>query len=68
MTDERRIQELEKEVDDLKNAFQGYVDRRQQEEAQRLRTALVAAGGVILALGGFIWWEIVWPAINGIKN
>lgn len=68
MTDDKRIQELEQELDELKREFRGYVERKQQDEAQRLRTALVAAGGVILALGGFIWWEIVWPAINASKS
>ena len=37
---------------------------RQMNEAKRLRTALIGAGGIILALGGFVWAEIIWPVIN----
>lgn len=52
--------ELEKEFHDWKKA-------KQEEEARRLRTALIAAGGVILTLGGFVWAEVVWPAIKMIR-
>lgn len=64
MTDHDKIEELEKELDDLKKEFRNYVKTKQKEESQRLRTALMAAGGVILALGTFIWAEVIWPVIK----
>ena len=66
--DDKRAEELDEELDELRKEFRNYVQRKQQEEAQKLKTALVAAGGIILALGSFIWWEIVWPVINGGKQ
>lgn len=64
MNEEQRIKELEEELTELRNEFHKYVDQKQKEESQRLRTALMAAGGVILALGSFIWVEIIWPVIK----
>ncbi len=64
MTEEQRIKELEKELEDLRNEFHSYVETKRKEESQRLRTALMAAGGIILALGSFIWVEIIWPVIK----
>ena len=64
MTEEQRIKELEAEIVDLRNEFHSYVEQKRKEESQRLKTALMAAGGVILALGSFIWVEIVWPVIK----
>ena len=64
MTEEQRIKELEQELVELRNEFHNYVDQKRKEESQRLRTALLAAGGIILALGSFIWVEIIWPVIK----
>lgn len=64
MSEEQRIRELEEELTELRNEFHSYVDQKRKEESQRLRTALMAAGGIILALGSFIWVEIVWPVIK----
>ena len=63
--DDKKAKELEEELNELRKEFHEYVRRKQREEAQRLKTALMSAGGIILALGSFIWWEIVWPVING---
>lgn len=62
--EQERIEELEQEIEDLRKEFHEYVERKSKEESQRLRTALMAAGGVILALGSFIWVEIIWPVIK----
>lgn len=59
---------LRKELDDLKREFHDYKTLRQHEELKRLRTALVAAGGIILALGAFLWWEILWPTIKAVRT
>lgn len=64
MNEEQRIKELEDELTELRNEFHSYVDQKRKEESQRLRTALMAAGGIILALGSFIWVEIIWPVIK----
>lgn len=64
MNEEQRIKELEDELTELRNEFHNYVDQKRKEESQRLRTALMAAGGIILALGSFIWVEIIWPVIK----
>lgn len=64
MTEEEKIKVLENELDTLRNEFHSYVESKRKEEAQRLRTALMAAGGIILALGSFIWVEIIWPVIK----
>lgn len=64
MTEEQRIKELEAEIIDLRKEFHDYVDQKRKEESQRLRTALMAAGGIILALFSFIWVEIIWPVIK----
>lgn len=64
MNEEQKIENLEKELEDLRNEFHSYVDQKRKEESQRLRTALMAAGGIILALGSFIWIEIIWPVIK----
>lgn len=57
-------EQLEKELEELKAEFHAYKAERREEENKRLRTALIAAGGVILAMGGFVWWEIIWPVIK----
>lgn len=59
-----RIRRLEEELTSMKVAFDAYKMERQKEESKRLRTALIAAGGVIMALGSFVWMEIVWPVIQ----
>ncbi len=67
MNDDQKIQILENQIEELKTEFHSYVDQKRKEESQRLRTALMMAGGVILALGSFIWAEIVWPVIKAGK-
>lgn len=67
MNDDQKIQILENQIEELKSEFHNYVDQKRKEESQRLRTALMMAGGVILALGSFIWAEIVWPVIKAGK-
>ena len=61
-------EQLEAEIEALEKKFDAYVNLKNQEERQRLRTALMAAGGVILALGSFLWWEVIWPALKGIQK
>lgn len=63
MTD-KRVEDLEKELDDLRKEFRGYVEKKRHEESQRMRTALMAAGGIIMILGTFIWTEVIWPVIR----
>ena len=64
MTDDEKIKVLENELDTLRQEFHSYVNRKRMEESQRLRTALMAAGGIIIALGSFVWMEIIWPVIK----
>lgn len=64
MNEEQKIKDLEKELENLRNEFHSYVEAKRKEESQRLRTALMAAGGIIIALGSFIWVEIIWPVIK----
>lgn len=81
MSDEQRIRDLEKELSTEKDTvkklqenltaldkkFEGYVKEQQDLESKRLRTALIWAGGVILALGSFIFSEVIWPVIKAGK-
>lgn len=67
MNDEEKIKILENQIEDLKTEFHNYVAEKRKEEGQRLRTALMMAGGVILALGSFIWAEVIWPVIKAGK-
>lgn len=60
----RTNEELERELEKLKEEFHAYRQKRQEEESKRLRTALIAAGGIILAMGGFLWSELIWPVIK----
>ena len=80
--DESRVKNLEAEIERLrKDLSEERVQRenlekewsndrelRQMNEAKRLRTALIGAGGIILALGGFVWAEIIWPVINAGRS
>lgn len=61
---ENQIKSLDQKYKDLAKEFEEYVDEKRKEESQRLKTALMAAGGVILALGTFIWADIIWPVIK----
>jgi len=64
---ERLRKELSEERAQRENLQREWVadkELRQANEAKRLRTALIGAGGIILALGGFVWAEIIWPVIN----
>lgn len=56
---------LDTELNVLNDKFDTYISQKQQEEAQRLRSALIWAGGLIIALGGFMWSEVIWPLIKG---
>lgn len=62
---------LEEEIADkkaLEQEFHDYVRGEREKENKRLRTGLIAAGGVILALGSFVWWEILWPAVESTRG
>lgn len=67
MNEDEKIRILENEIEVLRAEFHNYVDQKRKEESQRLRTALMMAGGIILALGSFIWVEIIWPVIKAGK-
>ena len=62
--DERRVKELEEEMSALKAAFDGYVKSKQEEEAKKLRTALLWTGAIIIAMSTFIFNEILWPILK----
>lgn len=62
--DERRVVELEKELATLRQEFNNYVKEKEKEESRKIRTALLWAGAVIIALASFIWSEIMWPIIK----
>ena len=78
MTDEQKIRDLERELaqekqtsievkkhlEELEERFDKYVSHQKELENRRLRTALIWAGGVILALGSFIFSEVIWPVIK----
>jgi len=78
MTDEQKIRDLERELaqekqtsievkkhlEELEERFDKYVTDQKELENRRLRTALIWAGGVILALGSFIFSEVIWPVIK----
>lgn len=59
-----RIRKLEEDLAEVRKAFTDYKLERQKEESKKLKTALIAAGGVILTLGSFVWMEVVWPVIQ----
>lgn len=62
--DDKRVEYLEEELDLLRKEFRTYVEEKRKEESQRLRTALLVSGGVISALGSFIWIEMILPIIH----
>lgn len=62
--DEKRVQDLEKKLLDLQTEFNSYVKKREEEEAKKLRMALLWAGALIIALGSFIWTELIWPILK----
>lgn len=59
---------LWEELKALKDDFADYKLEVKEAEGRRLRAALVAAGGVILALLGFLWFEVIWPAVTQVKS
>lgn len=61
-------EELETDLKQLRADFDQYRRDKQEEESQRLKTALIAAGGVIIALAGFVWYEIIWPVIQAGRS
>jgi uncharacterized membrane protein len=61
---DKELSDLKADLDALKREFQAYKDEKQKEESRKLRTALIAAGGIILTMGGFVWAEIIWPVIS----
>lgn len=63
-----QYQALEKRHAALEKKFDDYLAAKQKEETQRLRTALIAAGGVVSVLLSFIWVEIIWPAISAMRG
>lgn len=62
--DNDEYMELKEKLEKLEEEFREYRKEEQRKENQRLRTALIGAGGIIVALGGFVWWEIIWPVIS----
>lgn len=82
MTDEQRIRDLEHELEAerrttekmekhlevLESRFDKYVSEQKELENKRMRTALIWSGGLILALGSFIFSELVWPVIKAGIN
>lgn len=56
--------ETKKHLEELEERFDKYVTHQKELENRRLRTALIWAGGVILALGSFIFSEVIWPVIK----
>lgn len=60
----KKTEALKKNIEDIEDRFDDYVEQQRKEESRRLRTALIWAGGVILALGSFIFSEIIWPVIK----
>lgn len=60
-------QKLQDHLQILENRFDKYVSDQKELESRRLRTALVWAGGIILALGAFIFNDIIWPVIKAAK-
>ena len=82
MTDLERIRDLERQVveerksseklenhlQELENKFDRYVMEQKESESKRLRTALIWSGGLILALGSFIFSEVIWPVIKAGKS
>jgi len=81
VTDEQRIRDLERELDverkasnkleihlsQLEDRLDKYIDDQKEQEAKKLRTALIWSGGLILALGSFIFSEVIWPVIRAGK-
>jgi hypothetical protein len=67
MMSEQEAAALWTELKQLREEFSEYKLQVKEAEGKRLRTALVAAGGIILALLGFLWFEIIWPLLHGIK-
>ena len=82
MTDEQRIRDLERELEAerkssakmelhlqvLEDRFEKYVSEQKELENKRMRTALIWSGGLILALGSFIFSEVIWPVIKAGMN
>ena len=82
MTDEQRIRDLERELEaerrttekmekhleTLEDRFDKYVSEQKELESKRMRTALIWSGGLILALGSFIFSEVIWPVIKAGMN
>lgn len=62
--DERRVQELEQEIAELKNEFHSYMKEKELEERKKIRMALLWAGAIIIGLSSFIWTEILWPILK----
>lgn len=62
--DERRVHELETELAELRAEFHSYMKTKQEEEAKKLRTALLWTGAIIIAMSTFIFNEIIWPILK----
>ncbi len=60
----RAASEARKKAEDVAAELDQWRNEQQTEERKRLRTALLAAGAVIMTLGGFVWAEIIWPVIK----
>lgn len=64
---EAHSEELEGELKLLRKEFEEYRREKQEEESRRLRTALIAAGGIILSLAGFVWYDLIWPVLKAAR-
>lgn len=64
ISEEEKVRNLEEDFEELKNEFHAYVKQKNEEEAKRMKTALMVAGGVILTLATFIWTEILYPGLK----
>lgn len=61
---ERQTQHLERQIGSLEIKFDAYVTEQKNLENKRLRAALIWSGGFILALGSFMFKEVIWPMIT----
>lgn len=68
MMSEHEAEALWTELKQLREEFAAYKLQVKEAEGKRLRVALIATGSIILALLSFLWFEVVWPAISGLRH
>lgn len=66
-TERKSSEKLQVHLEQLETRFDMYVTEQKENESKRLRTALIWSGGLILALGSFIFSEVIWPVIRAGK-